>query len=87
MPSPPANLPGRVLFDKASILAGFLMLMQNILSVVALSRFAQDGEEKAPPGRLIRRVLLNPLIPATAATSVTTIASALTYTLWLGVHG
>jgi predicted permease len=54
-------------FTKASILAGFLMLMQNILSVVALSRFAQDGEEKAPPGRLIRRVLLNPLILATAA--------------------
>jgi predicted permease len=54
-------------FTKASILAGFLMLIQNLLSVVALSRSHAAQGERLPAGRLIRRVVLNPLIIAAAA--------------------
>jgi predicted permease len=54
-------------FTKASILAGFLMLVQNLLSVVALSRFHEAQEERLHTGRLIRRVVLNPIILAAAA--------------------
>lgn len=54
-------------FTKASILAGFLMLIQNLLSVVALSRSHEPQGERLPTGRLIRRVVLNPLILAAAA--------------------
>jgi predicted permease len=54
-------------FTKASILAGFLMLIQNFLSVLALSRSHETQGERLPPGRLIRRVVLNPIILAAAA--------------------
>ena len=54
-------------FTKASILAGFLMLVQNLLSVVALSRSHETQGERLPMGRLVRRVVLNPLILAAAA--------------------
>jgi predicted permease len=54
-------------FTKASILAGFLMLIQNLLSVVALSRSHEAQGERLPTARLIRRVVLNPLILAAAA--------------------
>ena len=54
-------------FTKASILAGFLMLVQNFLSVVALSRSHETQGERLPTGRLIRRVVLNPIILAAAA--------------------
>lgn len=61
-------------FTKASILAGFLMLAQNILSVVALSMSHEAQGERVPPTRLIRRVLLNPLILAIAAGILVSVA-------------
>jgi predicted permease len=49
-------------FTRASILAGFVMLLQNFLSVVALSRFNKEPEQKISTLSLARRVLLNPVI-------------------------
>ncbi|MCG6918577.1 MAG: AEC family transporter [Deltaproteobacteria bacterium] len=49
-------------FTRASILAGFVMLLQNFLAVVALSRFNKDPEQKVSTLSLVRRVLLNPVI-------------------------
>jgi predicted permease len=49
-------------FTRASILAGFVMLLQNFLAVVALSRFNQEPEQKISTLSLVRRVLLNPVI-------------------------
>ena len=48
-------------FTRASILAGFLMLLQNFLAVVVLSRFGETPKEEAlfP---LVKRILLNPVI-------------------------
>lgn len=49
-------------FTRASILAGFVMLLQNFLAVVALSRFNKEPEQKPSVISLIRRILLNPVI-------------------------
>ena len=49
-------------FTRASILAGFVMLLQNLLAVVALSRFNQEPDQKISTLSLVRRVLLNPVI-------------------------
>jgi len=49
-------------FTRASILAGFVMLLQNFLAVVALSRFNKEPEQKISTLSLVRRVLLNPVI-------------------------
>jgi predicted permease len=49
-------------FTRASILAGFVMLLQNFLAVVALSRFNKEPEQKVSTLSLVRRVLLNPVI-------------------------
>jgi predicted permease len=49
-------------FTRASILAGFVMLLQNFLSVVSLSRFNKEPEQKISTLSLVRRVLLNPVI-------------------------
>jgi hypothetical protein len=49
-------------FTRASILAGFVMLLQNFLAVVALSRFNKEPDQKISTLSLIRRVLLNPVI-------------------------
>lgn len=49
-------------FTRASILAGFVMLLQNFLAVVALSRFNQEPGQKISTLSLVRRVLLNPVI-------------------------
>jgi predicted permease len=49
-------------FTRASILAGFLMLLQNFLAVVALSRFNKEPNQTISTLSLIRRVLLNPVI-------------------------
>ncbi|MEJ2365421.1 MAG: AEC family transporter [Deltaproteobacteria bacterium] len=49
-------------FTRASILAGFVMLLQNLLSVVALSRFNKEPDQRISPLSLLRRVLLNPVI-------------------------
>jgi predicted permease len=47
-------------FTRASILAGFVMLLQNFLAVVALSRFGAGPSEKF--SILLKRILLNPVI-------------------------
>jgi predicted permease len=49
-------------FTRASILAGFVMLLQNFLAVVALSRFNKEPDQEISTLSLIRRVLLNPVI-------------------------
>jgi len=49
-------------FTRASILAGFVMLLQNFLAVVALSRFNKEPEQEISTLTLTRRVLLNPVI-------------------------
>ena len=49
-------------FTRASILAGFVMLLQNFLAVVALSRFNKEPDQKISTLSLARRVLLNPVI-------------------------
>jgi hypothetical protein len=49
-------------FTRASILAGFVILLQNFLSVVALSRFNKEPNKKISTRSVIRRVLLNPII-------------------------
>jgi hypothetical protein len=49
-------------FTRASILAGFVMLLQNFLAVVALSRFNKEPDQKISTLSLMRRVLLNPVI-------------------------
>jgi predicted permease len=49
-------------FTRASILAGFVMLLQNFLAVVALSRFNREPDQKISTLSLVRRVLLNPVI-------------------------
>jgi predicted permease len=49
-------------FTRASILAGFVMLLQNFLAVVALSRFNQEPDQEISTPALVRRVLLNPVI-------------------------
>jgi predicted permease len=54
-------------FTRASILAGFVMLLQNFLSVVALSRFNKEPGQKISTLSLVRRVLLNPVIISAVA--------------------
>jgi hypothetical protein len=49
-------------FTRAGILAGFVMLLQNFLAVVALSRFNKEPDQEISTLSLIRRVLLNPVI-------------------------
>ncbi len=49
-------------FTRASILAGFVMLLQNFLAVVALSRFNTAPEQKPSMSSLVPRILLNPVI-------------------------
>jgi hypothetical protein len=52
---------------RASILAGFVMLLQNFLAVVALSRFNSNPEQKTSILPLLRRILLNPVIVSAMA--------------------
>jgi predicted permease len=49
-------------FTRASILAGFVMLLQNFLAVVVLTRSNPVGTEKSNVLSLIRQILLNPVI-------------------------
>jgi predicted permease len=58
-------------FVKASILAGFLMILQNILSVLALQAYAVTGDGSARKLRLvIENLIRNPVI-VSALTGVT----------------
>ena len=54
-------------FTRASILAGFVILLQNFLSVVALSRFNTKPQQKPSMSALLRRILLNPVIISAVA--------------------
>ncbi|UCF01389.1 MAG: AEC family transporter [Deltaproteobacteria bacterium] len=47
---------------RASILAGFVMLLQNFLAVVALSKFNTEPKRKLSVFTLLRRILFNPVI-------------------------
>jgi len=49
-------------FTRASILAGFVMLLQNFLAVVALSRFNKEPNYKISALSLVRKILINPVI-------------------------
>lgn len=49
-------------FTRASILAGFVMLLQNFLAVLALSRFNKEPKQKPSIFSLVGRILLNPII-------------------------
>lgn len=72
---------------KAGILAGFLMILQNVLSVLALQACSVAD---VPPGRKLR-VMAKEMHGddefAVAAISTSTIASALTYLVWLMAVG
>jgi predicted permease len=54
-------------FTRASILAGFLMLLQNFLAVTFLSRFNSSPDGHSSPLLLLRRILLNPIIISATA--------------------
>ncbi|MFW6314247.1 MAG: AEC family transporter [Desulfohalobiaceae bacterium] len=47
---------------QASLLAGFLMLLQNMLSVLVLELGSGWGQSSKEPGQIISQVLLNPVI-------------------------
>ena len=47
---------------RASILAGFVMLLQNFLAVVALSKFNTEPKRKLSVFALLRRILFSPVI-------------------------
>lgn len=51
---------------KASILAGFLIIAQNVVSVVALTSFGKGSDRDFSFQRILRDVLLNPIIIAAA---------------------
>jgi hypothetical protein len=54
-------------FGRASILAGFLILLQNLLSVIALQTFSERGEGGLRRGAAVRTVCGNPVILSLAA--------------------
>jgi hypothetical protein len=54
-------------FARASILAGFLMLLQNLLSVIGLQTFSERGGRGASPAAAVKTVCGNPVILALAA--------------------
>jgi len=49
---------------KASIFAGFLIIVQNVISVVALTTFSNKRESGKRLGRLFKEIGLNPIILA-----------------------
>lgn len=49
-------------FTTASILAGFLMLLQNFLSVIALERFGSGADGGGSPWFFVKKILGNPVI-------------------------
>ena len=49
-------------FTTASILAGFLMLLQNFLSVFALEKFGSGTEDGGSPWFFLKKILGNPVI-------------------------
>lgn len=54
-------------FTRASILAGFLMLVQNLLAVIGLQRFSERQNRKFDLGRSFKAVFGNPVILSTLA--------------------
>ena len=61
-------------FTRASILAGFVMLLQNFLAVVVLTRSNPDQTKKSNMLSLLRQVLLNPVIISAMAGMVVSLA-------------
>jgi len=57
-------------FTRASILAGFLMLLQNLLSVVGLQMFSERRGGGARPGAALKTVCVNPVILSLLASVV-----------------
>ncbi len=53
---------GEVGLTRASIVAGFLMVVQNLLSVIALQAYAESEPLGRPVGRLAMKILGNPVI-------------------------
>lgn len=51
---------------KASILAGFLIIVQNVVSVVALTSFGKGSEQDFRLQRILKNVIPNPIIVAAA---------------------
>jgi predicted permease len=57
-------------FTRTSILAGFLMLLQNLLSVVGLQMFSERRGGGARPGAALKTVCVNPVILSLLASVV-----------------
>ncbi len=62
-------------FTRASILAGFLMLLQNLLSVVGLQMFSGGRHGGAGLGASLKTVAANPVILSLAASVVFNLAN------------
>lgn len=54
-------------FTRASILAGFLMLVQNILAVTVLSTYNTAPRAGSSPFLLLRQIILNPIVLSVTA--------------------
>ena len=52
---------------KAGIIAGFLMILQNVLSVLALQAHAAAGQSRAGSGLIVRKLITNPVIVSALA--------------------
>ncbi len=48
--------------SRAGIVAGFLMIIQNLLSVIALQTYAQSERAEGTMGRLVMKIIANPVI-------------------------
>jgi len=53
---------GREGFVRASILAGFMMILQNLLAVIALQIFSENNSGARRGGALVLKILGNPII-------------------------
>ncbi|MBW1982905.1 MAG: AEC family transporter [Deltaproteobacteria bacterium] len=54
-------------FTRASIFAGFLILLQNVLSVTLLHTFSSAARASRSPAVVVRQILFNPIILAVTA--------------------
>ncbi len=54
-------------FTRAGILAGFLMLLQNLLSVICLQLFSEKRKGRLSPGKSFKKIVVNPVILSSLA--------------------
>jgi len=47
---------------RAGVVAGFLMIVQNLLSVIALQAYAESEQTEKPIGQLAMKIIANPVI-------------------------